>query len=43
MQYKKLQIIKASRAINLKLIVSLNRLKYTKFYSKVLNAFIEMM
>lgn len=42
-QYKKLQIIKASRAINLKLIVSLNRLKYTKFYSKVLVAFIEMM
>lgn len=41
-QYKKLQIIKASRLLNLKLIVSLNRLKYTKFYFWTLSAMIEL-
>lgn len=30
-QYKKLQIIKSCRPINLKLLVGLNRMKYTKF------------
>ena len=40
-QYRKLQIIKTSRLINLKLIVSLNRMKYSKFYQNVLKAFLE--
>ena len=41
-QYKKLQIIKAARPLNLKLIVSLNRLKYSKFYFCTLCALIEL-
>ena len=41
-QYKKLQIIKAARQINLKLLVSINRLKYNKFYMVVLQAFNEL-
>lgn len=41
-QYKKLQIIKASRLLNLKLIVSLNRLKYSKFYFCTLSALVEL-
>lgn len=41
-QYKKLQIIKSCRPINLKLIVGLNRLKYTKFNYFVLKAFLEL-
>jgi hypothetical protein len=41
-QYKKLQIIKAARQINLKVLMSVNRLKYTKFYFVTLKAFHEL-
>lgn len=41
-QYNKLQIIKNSKIINFKLMVSLNRLKYNKFSLNVLKAFIEL-
>lgn len=42
-QFKKLQIIKSSRTFNLKLITSLNRLKYSKFYFCTLQALVELM
>jgi len=41
LQYQKMQITKSSRAINLRLIVSLNRLKYSKFYFNVLKALVD--
>ena len=39
----KLQVIKTSRLVNLRLLVSLNRVKYSKFNLKVLKAFIELL
>ena len=42
-QYKKLQIIKSARQINMKLMMTLNRLKYNKFHLAVLKAFYELL